>query len=175
MQLLSDDQAIEWTQQRGVSGRNARHNVIRLSTPVAAPDIAGLAYMLAITAVPDYNEERFGGALIWLRRWEIWSESIDRQGYALLEGLRHTSGQADNMDVAPAMAFAPSEFIKATACLALPMLFQWDADFVSADGRFQAFVSHDGYVDVSARGPQWRTELLARFQEYRAVDLSVEH
>ncbi len=177
MQLLTDDQAIEWARQRGVSGYNGGSNMpkrVRLSTPVAALEIAGLAYRLAITDVPAYDEERFAGALVWLRRWEIWSESIDGQGYVLLNSLRFTSERRDTLDVAPASAFAPGEFMKAAACLVLPMIFQWDAEFISAEGGFQAFVSHDGYVDVKIGNPEHVAEVLARFQQYRPVDLSAE-
>lgn len=128
--------------------------------------MTGLAYMLAITGTPDYAEEAFEGAVLWLRRWEIWSESIDSVGYALLEGLRGKASDRLAIDVAPAMHFDAGEFTLAHAALAVPLLFQWDAIFAPANGAFSAFISHDGYVDVAPGVGASATSLQERFTEW---------
>lgn len=164
MRLVTDDEAAEWSKRLiTVSGTT---RIIGVTAPTGATEIADFAYRLAITCAPDYAEEHFTGALVWLRRWEIWSESIDKQGYALLTGLRLGSGQRSALDVAPAMEFAGSEFFEATACLSIPLLFQWDAEFLSVDGAFGCSVSHHGQIELRFSDPRRSADTMQRFGSY---------
>jgi hypothetical protein len=179
VKLLSDDEALEWSRSAGpgtiatgvfpfAEADDARERGfrIRIRIPNEPTAIAGLAYMLVLTGVPDHDEARFAGAMLWLREWEIWSESIDRTGHALLDGIRRLSGRSDSLRAAPAQAFGPGEFFWACASLSLPMMFQWDAWFVAADGSHAVSVSHEGYLDFIACTEQVRAELLARFHRW---------
>ncbi len=177
MNLMSDAQAVSWCDDHGLMTDGAvassrirfRHSPstrIRIQLPSDAAATVGLAYTLMMTSVGEYEERNFAGALIWLQRWEIWSEQIDRAGYVLLDGIRAASGRSIEMGSAPAHLFASNEFASAHACLALPMLFQWDAYLVPPGGDFLAFVSHERHIDLVTRDPQNHAALLRRFREW---------
>ena len=176
MQLLSDPEAAEWRSKalalelNSVSKRSADSGPpparVRLRVQGSAPDLTGLAYMLAITGAPEYEEDAFSGALLWFKRWEVWSESIDRVGYLLLERLRSTAPAQLSLVAGPAMQFEPSEFVLAHAALLIPMLFQWDATFTLSSGAFRVDVSHEGWVDVFASAQISGDFLRKRFAEW---------
>lgn len=183
MKLLSDQQAIDWCGHRAIKGSGALPSAFlsfdeptsrsfRVRLPTDAPAIVGFAYQLLMTDVPDFEESRFVDGMVWLRRWELWSESIDHAGYALLDGLRTRSAHSTPLDSAPAHLFSANEFTPAHACLALIMLFQWDGFFIPGDGRFFAFLSNDGYVDLHARDQAGHAALLERFRALEPTELS---
>lgn len=183
MRVMSDDDAVSWCEGAGfvvddtvsstrVKPADAHGSRLRIGISGDATDIVGLAYVLAMTGVPDYEEDAFSGALIWLQRWEIWSESIDRVGYALVDGIRARSEVARDMDATPAQLFVGGEFIGAHTCLSLPMLFQWDAYFLPAHGHFAAFLSHEGHLDFVPRNQQVQEAILQRFERWSPREIS---
>ncbi|CAA9351624.1 MAG: hypothetical protein AVDCRST_MAG68-3663 [uncultured Gemmatimonadetes bacterium] len=133
--------------------------------------MVALAYMLVLTTVQDYQEDRFSGGVLWLQRWELWSESIDRAGYVLLHGIRSSVGRSVLISSAPAHLFESGEFAAAHAALSLPMLFQWDAHFVSATGEFAAYISHEGSLDLVARDAEVHRALTERFHQWEPVEV----
>jgi hypothetical protein len=183
MQPLSDAQAGQWCADLGLtSGDRAtsRHlrypthgqRTLRVSITGTAVDVVGLAYMLAVTRFPDHDESAFAGALLWLRRWEIWSESIDRVGYAMFAGIRARAGQADALDARPAQLCAEGDFLEAHALLCLPMLFEWDMYFIPRGGSFVLKISHERYVDIVARDDGVCASMLARFGRYLPTEVT---
>jgi hypothetical protein len=178
MELLSNEEALTWARDAGVevsgehpaaigAGEGSRVWRLRVQVPEDATAIAGLAYTIALTGAPGYDEIKFRGALLWLSRWEIWSESIDRIGYALLDGVRRLSGHSVSLDSAPAQVFEPGEFFLSSASLALTMMFQWDARFVGTEASYAAIVSHEGFVDVITWAERDYVELLTRFRPWK--------
>lgn len=178
MELLSDEEALAWMRDAGLranggwhlgraGGESACDWVFRVQVPEDATAIAGLAYTIAITGAPDHDEAKFQGALLWLRQWEIWSESIDRTGYALLDGVRRLSGQSDPLDAAPAQSFGAGEFFPCCASLCLPMMFQWDARFIGAEARCAVVISHEGFIEFVTWAEEPYLELLTRFQPWK--------
>lgn len=176
MQLHSDEGAKEWVRAAGFQVDGALPSTLvriaagqelrlRVRIPEEATAAVALAYVLLMTAVPGYDEESFAGGLVWLQRWEIWSESIDRAGYALLDGIRAAGGSPAPVGSTPAHAFGRGELAAAHAALSLPMLFQWDAHFVPTGGDFFAFVSHEGYLELVSGGAV-HGELLERFGDW---------
>jgi len=176
MRLLSDVDAGEWCREHGLTvndtlasgsvrfeGASTR---LRILVPPQAVEAIGLAFMLAMTEVPAFEEARFGGALLWLRRWEIWSESIDRAGYLLLEGLRAATNCSASFDAAPGHLFESGEFASAHAGLALPMLMQWDAHFIPSIGAYAAFISHEGHIDLFTRNDRTQEDMARRFEKF---------
>lgn len=178
MKLLTDPEAAAWRGRVHGAEIDSRLNYqtdderqfepLRLRIEGSAPDVAGLAYMLAITGTPDYDETEFPGAVLRLKRWEIWSESIDRVGYLIFEGLRSAALVQRSIDAAPAIEFKPGEFLAAHSALLIPMLFQWDAEFTVANGIVSLDVSHDGWVDVYSAEHKSRGPLSERFAEWLA-------
>lgn len=178
MKLLSGEEALAWARSAGLGASSlwsaggsgpagAGEWRFRIQVPAEAIAIVALGYTIAITGVPEYDEGRFEGALLWLQQWEIWSESIDRTGYALMDGVRKLSGQvADEPDFASAQVFGPGEFYWACASLCVPMMFQWDARFVELRGRHAVIVSHEGFLDFITWAESTHEELLIRFQQW---------
>jgi hypothetical protein len=158
MQLLTAREAESW---------KARHSVVKRDLPASgqeemresssafriradgiASDVAGLAYMLTLTGSADYDESQFPGAILLLKRWEVWSESIDRIGTTIMESLRLSDGAGHTLDEAPAMRFSSAEFVQASSALLIPLLFQWDAEFAVEGGKLRMNISHDGWIDI---------------------------
>jgi hypothetical protein len=176
MQLLADDEVIDWCSRRGIRGEqtsissrltfgNGESHRLRVVPVDNAHRVVGLAHSLLMRDTPDYDEAQFPGALVWLTRWEIWSESIDGAGFTLLNGLRSAVRQAPSVDYAPGHLFASGEFAQAHACLVLPMLFQWDAYLIPASGDFFALLSHHGHVELTGRNPEAHAALLDAFPD----------
>jgi len=172
---LSDQAATAWceAQNWGFDARSARvadwtggGDRIRVTIPDEATTVTALSYVLLMTGVPGYEETALGDTLLWLRRWAIWSESIDRVGHVLLDAVHKGAGNED-IDSAPALLFTMHEFPEAHACLTLPMLFQWDAVLVSSVGKFAAVISHDGFVDLFWKEQDFASKLFDRFRDWQ--------
>ncbi len=176
MQLLTGPEAVAWRDRARGATLGSHLNIetdaelkvapLRLRIDGSAPDVAGLAYMLAITGTPDYDEAKFPGAVLRLKRWEIWSESIDRAGHLLIDGIRSAALVRRSIDEAPAIEFERGEFLAAHSALLIPMLFQWDAEFTLANGNFSLDISHDGWVDAFTGVHTRRAALRERFAEW---------
>jgi hypothetical protein len=134
--------------------------------PAIANETIALAYEIAAAEVKAFTEESAGAVIIWLHRWEIWSESIDAVGYAYLTGLARE--KALRLGEAPGFLFDSGDFLKCYAALALPMLLQWDAYFMPEHSAFFARVSHEGFIDIVASNPLVAQSLQDRFARYGA-------
>lgn len=178
MQLLTDQEADAWARAAGAApdallspaGRGAGRPV-RVHVPGEAHGAVGLAYALVTTRIPNHDEARFPGALLWLLRWEIWSESIDGAGYVLLDALRGYANRETAIGESPGHLFGPGSFAAAHACLSLPMLFRWDALYLTPDAALAAFISHEGYVDLTCRDERMHQDCLERFRAWQAVEI----
>jgi hypothetical protein len=158
-QVLTDEQAERWCSERGVvltgelpmevrlnfSSANAWFRFQIPKNPTAA---VGLAYVMVLTDVPDYDESNFDGALVWFRRWEIWSESIDRVGYELERGVRRGLGHDESIDLCPGLVLDRNGIVSAQTYVSLPLLFSWDAFYIPSTATFAASISHEGYVEM---------------------------
>jgi hypothetical protein len=170
MKLVSNAEAEQWLLQHGHSvarrmepppDQNVRE--IRIGIPRVATEVLSMAYALLTVGLVDDDEVNFRGSLVWLRQWEIWSESIDRIGHILLQGLYMQSGDDTHFETRPGFVFAADEFAKSHAALAVAMLFQWDAIVFPVHPDFHAHISHDGYMDVEPATSVAREALLQRF------------
>jgi hypothetical protein len=102
-----------------------------LEAPVPPPDStphphSGPGTTLLFSDVNDGLSIDFRGGLIWLVDWNIWSETTEAVGLAVLEAAR-ISANAPPVDAAPAQLFDPGEMLGAQIALGLPLLFGWDA------------------------------------------------
>jgi len=181
VQLLTDAEATAWCSSLGLTVRSgvaservqlpARVPLVRLDTKGSATALAGLAYTLLTTPSLPRDEAHFDGALVWLQRWELWSESIDRIGYALLGSLRGERPEGPELGQHPAHQFAPGEFLLANACLLLPLIFQWDAYLVPSSGRMVVYMSHEEHLDIRCARDEDRIELTERFSSWHPVEI----
>lgn len=175
MQRYSDEQAEHWCGQRGLGvigapsirafqrGDGAAHR-FRVAIKGRAPDVVALAHV-ALMAEKEFVVAAFPGGLLWLRRWEIGSEEPDRVGYVLLGSVGGTVNRGQFADIGPAFLFERDEFAETLASLCVPMLFQWDADFIAASGRYRISVSHHQHIDIESYGEQLHSVLYQRFQD----------
>lgn len=173
MQVLSADQATRWCEARGVhvnapgyphyAGGDFR--CIEVRAPAEGRRLLALGYSLLMTGVREDEEQNFAGCLLWLRDCDLWSETFDRVGHVLLEGLRRRATRAGELYEAPALLFAPGEIADAQAALMLPTLFQWDAVVVPASGDHIAYVSHDEVVQIVTRTTQTFEDVFDRLEE----------
>jgi hypothetical protein len=182
MRILSDGDAIEWCLARGltiadglpssrvqISSQTLR---VRISTKGSAHELAGLVYTLLLTQSLPRDEGHFEGALVWLQRWQLWSESVDRIGYLFLNKLRGAELSTADFAESPAQLFAPKEFVEATACLFLLVTFQWDAYLIDPNGRMVAFISHEEHIDLLCARDEDQVEVMERFKEWNPIEIS---
>lgn len=180
MQLLSDEDAQAWCTVRGaaveslgsgppsfIDGMTSR---MRVAIPNEATAAVGLAYVLVMAGVPDHAEAQFQGALLWLRRWHLWSESIDRVGELLLVGANEEIPGIDTLEATPGLAFPRGAFARVHASLCVPMLFQWDAWYCPNGGHLFATLSHHGQLDIFASRVVIRQEM-QRFAQWEPVEV----
>ena len=179
-QLVSDD-AIQWCLANGLQivegGTVDRLRVagpesyaLQLSPARDAADALDLTYRILLTDVADYDEESFPGGLVWLQRWELWSETLDRVGYRLVSALRHGDATAP-LAAAPAQMFGDGDLVDAQAFAAVAMVFQWDFHWIPRSARFLAFSSHDAGVRFRSRDRHMHGTLLQRFAEWNPLPL----
>lgn len=136
---------------------------LRVWTPLGARDPLRLANALLLLAESWENED-FGGGLLWLRDWDIWAETAERAGHAYLDGLRSLAGGGQHSRET-AFLLEPGEIALAHALLALPLFFGWDALFVPASTAALVWCSHHDHVDVHVHGADHRDELVRRLRE----------
>lgn len=175
MRLISDDEAAAWCADRRLrtDGKLVSDRIsfverdsprFRVEVRGSPTQIVGLAYVIAMTGVSGDDEDAFEGGLLWLQRWEIWSETVDRVGYAFMTTIERASDGASTLSLAPGRVFLQTELVNAHASLSLPMMFQWDAHYVPTGGEFFVQTSHHGYVDFVSRNTSTHEQLVARFE-----------
>lgn len=173
MKLMTDQSAEIWCADKAiesvgtlpadrlkfVTGSNFR---VRVRIPDSRGDLLSLAYILAMTDIVNDSEEHFAGGLVWFQDWDIWSETIERVGLLLLVKLRGETPSTIGIRERPAHLLGSGELSEALALITLSLLFQWDAYFIPPTGRFFAFMSHHGDLDLVAASGDIADELKDR-------------
>lgn len=173
MELLSSDQAKEWCRERGLAIQSDFPFSIEFppenGTPLGVPlprdaqrSIA-LANVILMSVVEEDDEDRFEGGLLWFRDWNIGSETVQRVGLNLLQRVRGSPTDVYDLSGRPAHLLDRSQLVTAQTLLMLPMVFRWDAYYVPHSGRWLAFVSHEGFVQVQTQSELLASELAGRF------------
>lgn len=171
MEALSRMEASSWWEELGLKTSDKDLPIhshpfrFRVRVPESTTAAVGLAYVLIMTGVLDFREENLGGVVVGFRRWEIWSESIDRVGYTLLNGL---TGHDDTtwLGRTPAILFGDGEFVSAHAVVSVLTTFQWDGYFIPANGDFVATITHHGFFEFSSRNESVHQALIERFAQW---------
>jgi hypothetical protein len=82
----------------------------------------------------------------------MWSDSYEVVGAKLWKQLLRGYGHPqDSIESAPGLLFEESDVDDQRAFLTVLMLFQWDATLVPEHGKYFVRISHDGYVQFTAR------------------------
>src|ERR1041385_1782987 len=176
MRVLGFADARQWCLARGIGAHLARlislsfqggsSNCLTIRLPLAPTRSIALAYILLMTLVPDDDESKFQGVLVWIREWEIWSETTERVGVKVVESLRLAKGEARSVRDAPAHLFDEHELVEAHALLLQPLFFQWDAFVVPPSGKYFAMVDHDGVLNIVTPDQVTHQALLHRFRDW---------
>lgn len=159
-----------WCRDRGVNidisiptgvVMNGSSEVARIVVTGSAPGLVALANMLVLTGSDGEPDGSYPGGLIFFLDTGLWSETIDRVGWRLLGGLHNGYGTSAAVDFEGLEVGAGDE-IGAQSAIALALLFQWDAYYFPASGRYVFRVSHEGYIDAVAVKPDLSEHLLSR-------------
>src|SRR2546425_7796991 len=112
MHALGFEDARQWCLARGIRADLARlvslsfqggsSNCLEIPLPREATRSMALAYILLMTLVPDDDESKFEGVLVWIRQWGIWSETTERVGMNIVASIRLAKGEARSVDEARA-------------------------------------------------------------------------
>jgi len=177
MRLLGDDEAMQWCQSRGLSvdakARMAhwepeRGKTLGLTVPTGQSpgSMIAMARACLLIGTQDSSEPDFGGALVWLLDWDIWSDVTERAGeFLALEITRRDGDRADaTLLEYPATLFAPNEIVAAQAFLSIPLLWGWDALVVPEPVRAAAFLSHDEGITIVSATQSVAAEMKRRFE-----------
>jgi hypothetical protein len=176
VQLLTADEAARWCSQRGIVASKTgalfslshsipEHHRFRAAIDVAPPQLLAMAHSILLQDLAQPAEDDFAGALVWLRDWNIWSETFEKAGLRLADLTRGAFADTSQpLAEAPAQLFGPQEFVAAQITTTLPFLFQWDAYIVPESGRCFILVSHDGHLVFSANNEAILTRTYRRFE-----------
>ena len=177
MKLLSADDATFWCKNRGILATKTgalvdlrypseSEHSLRVGASVGPPQLLAMAHSILLQDLAQPAEDDFAGALVWLRDWNIWSETFEKAGLRLVELFRRSllPSNVSSLSEVPACAFDPQELVDAQIAVTLPFLFQWDAYVIPSSGRCFALISHDGYLRVDAMNASILSRIYDRFE-----------
>ncbi len=141
---------------------------------VDAPKEAGKLLSLAYTVVTtflDFDDERnFKGCLIWIAESGIWSESHERVGERLANGLRSSAAAGASVGERPAVLLNGTGLVDAQSFSVLALLFGWDAFLIPTSGGYFVLVHHDSALYFVAQSFEILGDLRSRFQQWGPRD-----
>src|SRR5216117_3106348 len=98
MRAMGFEEAHQWCLARGIAADSPKLVTLKfhsglakcweIQLPREATRSMALAYILLMSMVPDDDESKFEGALLWIRQWGIWSETTERVGMNIVESIR---------------------------------------------------------------------------------------
>lgn len=174
MKILNDAAALEWLEDRALGKAMGLNHfdsapigwskrIVRLPLSGDAKRLLGLAYVLLMSLVPDDEEENYGGGVIGIISWDIWSEGAERVGHLVTNSLLGSGHLASRLEP-PTVLYDHGELLSAHAMLLQPMVFQWDAYYIPTAAEYIVVISHDEFASVLSRTDATAGQLLGRFQ-----------
>lgn len=180
MRALRPQEASAWCIERAVSVRShsrpclsfgrQEHYCAQMLLPHDAPRLVSLGQAMLTTFIGDDDRRKFDGSMLWITRWDIWSESIEQVGYSLVENTRRANLVTSALADAPATLFEPDEELAARVALVLPLVFQWDAYVIPSSGRHFFFSSHDGVLYAVVRNRLDLKQMISRFSSFTPTE-----
>lgn len=98
-------------------------------TPLRATYVARLISMLGAQS----DEAFFGGALLWIRLWDIGSPQLEKSGWRLIERMRMGFGELRPLSTANGHWFRHDEIADLAAFIMPCLVYGWDAYVVPAN------------------------------------------
>jgi len=128
-----------------------------------------LPFFAHCIATIGYEDQHFGGALIWLTDWGVWNPRDEGIGYRIVERMDAGSGQPKPFEVARGHSFRSDELYDAVGMLLQPMIFAWDSFYyprwLYGTGNFFVFISHDSFVTVVTRTKAFYDKAFRQLEE----------
>jgi hypothetical protein len=156
MTILTESESSRWYTSVDIEVSESGQYLHYTSTSLQGLEISvpdGRSSLLQFAAFLTSGPERkhFFGCVCQIADWAIFGELSDTTGIKILRQIVLSYGQGSSFSQGATYLFDPTEQIDLTAMLALVLLCGWDAFFVPAHGRYFAYVSHDGFVNIVAR------------------------
>ncbi|HEY2391235.1 MAG TPA: hypothetical protein VGK22_08670 [Candidatus Angelobacter sp.] len=157
MQTLTDNAAKAWLNHRGItvdSPRNVRFverkpAIIHLSGGQSNDSSAYLAANLV--GILDKEKDW----LLWLTDFSIGTTEVEEIGWTIVESVLQSKLELDSS----AFLFNQKETPGLKAVLITPLLFNWDALLVNADGKTFVAIDHDHGVTIYTLDEQLTNEI----------------
>jgi len=171
---LTDDEARRWCATRRLTFgskhlefRDAEsQNCFSVNIERRASSVVALAEAL----VPEWEGERFDGALLWITARGIWGDHNERTATRMFERMHGAADPIDPVGERPAQRFEPGELRDLHAFLAVPLLFGWDAYVALEEKDYILFVCHDGVVGVVSASRDTHEALRERVRDWDPRD-----
>lgn len=130
------------------------------------PSIVGLARGFGWEAGLLGDMAPCGEAMLWIHETRLWGPEDDDVGWSLVSSLWSLPTEMETRPETVARVLRRSEPpALVVASIALPLLFQWDATLIRADGGFLADMSHDRYAALFAKTVQSVERIERDFRE----------
>lgn len=153
MKFLSNDEVVKWCRahQLKMDSRpdlfyedDKVHRFVVVYEHIPASRVIALAMYLA----SPWENESFGGGLLWIRDWGMGTDHFEDTASMIIRQMRLSKGETRPMWESPGFLFSTDELYEMHSYLLLPMLFGWDAYLVLEGKDYFVFVSRDGRVGV---------------------------
>jgi hypothetical protein len=154
MDLIEKQHCLEWCSSRRIKSSGMAHidffdpkkHKIAISLPKEF-----LKCIPLVLALETTFEMEMVGSLLWIRDWGIWSEKTEAIGIAYWKKFRPEKNR-DLLTEYPGHLFSENDAESLRALLLLPILFQWDAQWITPSGEAIANVKHDASLEILIRG-----------------------
>jgi hypothetical protein len=171
MRALSNQDLETWCNTHGIqtTGR-------RLRFPEGAPSAIMLTWPKEPNRLPylplclfDFDIDSPTEHLLWVRDWDTDTDLMVEAGVSQFHRLRQSYRVHETLREMPATLMETTEVSGIIALSTVPLLFGWDAYFVSAKRNHLGYVSHDGYACVLSRSREAQASYVERIRQWEPV------
>jgi len=124
--------------------------------PANAPGFAYLArVMVELTDNSRLDSADWRGGAVWYQDYDVWDHRENVTGRTMIERIRAGYGELRPFGSATVNIFRDNDLAILPAFLLAPLIFGWDAYYISQERGAFAYISHDEYwtltVETTAR------------------------
>jgi hypothetical protein len=175
MKALTSEAAMKWNLEHGLETKrcgdpyftdNQTKGVIRLGIPKEPHRMSYMILSLLDVQVDELDEVGGVEHLLWMRSWEMWPQLPTSIGLEFFNGLRKGYGIEEPLVEKPAILFSGTEMTRLISCALAPLVFGWDCYIIPCTAEYFVRISHDRFVDVSAKNEAVRLRLMVELQSW---------
>jgi hypothetical protein len=104
--------------------------------------------------------------VLWIRHWDTDTDLMVEAGVSQFNRLRQSYLIHEPLDEMPATLMETSEVSAIIGLSTLPLMFGWDAYFVSAGRSHLGYASHDGYACVLSRDREAQASYVEQVRQW---------